>query len=161
MNKYLKWVLVAVFVLLLLVVFGGTGYRYLGGAHSLDVEGFAEFHDGDARLPGDGWANYGNDAGGHRFSSASQITTENVTDLEVAWLFSTGDLQTRSAGMHRSIAEGTPILVDDLLVFCTPFNDVIALDPASGKERWRFNANIESRPATCQRVRLPRRCALA
>ena len=149
MNKFLKLALILVAVVLLFVVFGGSGYRYLGGAHVLDVDGFAEFHEGDARLPGDGWANYGNDAGGHRFSSADQITAENVADLEVAWQFSTGDVQTKSAGMHRSIAEGTPILVDDVLVFCTPFNDVIALDPASGQERWRFEANIDldQRPA--------------
>lgn len=149
MNKLLKLALILVAVGLLFAVFGGSGYRYLGGAHSLDVEGFAEFHQGDARLPGDGWANYGNDAGGHRFSSADQITAENVAGLEVVWQFSTGDLQMKSAAMHRSIAEGTPILVDDVLVFCTPFNDVIALDPASGQERWRFEANIDldQRPA--------------
>ena len=37
----------------------------------------------------------------------------------------------------------TPILVDDSLVFCTPFNEVIALDPGTGTERWRFDAGID------------------
>ncbi len=125
-----------------LVVLGGSGYRYLFGAHSLDVVGEALRHDGQLTLPGTGWANYGNDAGGHRYSSAEQITTANVSELEVAWRYSTGDLANKPGAILGSIAEGTPILVDDALVFCTPFNDVIALDPASGVELWRFDGNI-------------------
>jgi len=149
MIKYLRRLLILFGVLALLALLGGSGYRYLGGAHSLDIVGMAPKHEGTVELPGAGWAHYGNDAGGHRFSSAAQITTQNVADLEIAWQFTTGDLRTKAAGMHRSIAEGTPILVDDALVFCTPFNDVIALDPATGSERWRFEANIDldQRPA--------------
>lgn len=132
-----------------MLVFGGSAYRYLGGAHSLDIAGSAHTHGGNSELPGTGWDHYGNDAGGHRFSSADQITSHNVDLLEVAWQFSTGDAQSKPVAIKRSVAEGTAILVDDVLVFCTPFNDVIALDPASGEERWRFNANIslEQRPS--------------
>ena len=149
MVKYWKIVLLLAVVLLLFLVGGGSGYRYLGGAHSLDVVGEASMHDGDLDLPGSGWSNYGNDAGGHRFSSAAQITADNVADLEKAWQFSTADLQTKQSAIGRSIAEATPILADDVLVFCTPFNDVIALDPATGKQRWRFDANsdLDQRPA--------------
>ena len=110
--KYWKIVLLLVVLLLLFVIGGGSGYRYLGGAHSLDVVGEASMHGGDLDLPGSGWPSYGNDAGGHRFSSANQITVDNVSELEVAWQFSTGDVRTKAAGMHRSIAEGTPILID-------------------------------------------------
>jgi quinoprotein glucose dehydrogenase len=149
MKKHFKRLLLLAGVLALLILFGGSGYRYLGGAHSLDVAGTAAKHAGNAELPGTGWTHYGNDAGGHRFSSAEQITTENVTDLDIAWQFSSGDVENKAAGIHRSIAEGTPILVDDALIFCTPFNDVIALDPGTGIERWRFEANIDldQRPA--------------
>ena len=142
MMKYWKIVLLLAVVLLLFLIGGGSGYRYLGGAHSLDVVGEASMHGGDLDLPGSGWSNYGNDAGGHRFSSAAQITADNVADLEMAWQFSTDDLQTKQSAIGRSIAEATPILADDVLVFCTPFNDVIALDPATGEQRWRFNAGI-------------------
>ena len=140
--KHLRRIILLVLILFLLVVAGGSGYRYLGGAHSLDVVGEASLHDGNLNVPGSGWSSYGNDPGGHRFSSAAQITTDNVADLEVAWQFSTGDLQAKHSAIERSIAEGTPILAGELLVFCTPFNDVIALDPTSGEQRWRFDANI-------------------
>jgi len=140
--KRIRILLVLILVLALLNVLGGSGYRYLFGAHSLDVVGEAARHGGNLRLPGSGWANYGNDAGGHRYSSAEQINTANVSELEVAWIFSTGDLTSKPAAIGGSIAEGTPILVDDALVFCTPFNEVIALDPASGEQLWRFDAKI-------------------
>ncbi len=136
-------------LLAILLVFGGSAYRYLGGAHSLDIAGRAVAHGGNSELPGTGWDHYGNDAGGHRFSSADQITSHNVDQLEVAWQFSTGDAPGKPIAIKRSVAEATAILVDDVLVFCTPFNAVIALDPASGKERWRFNADIslDQRPS--------------
>ena len=147
--KRIRVVLLLILVLTALVVMGGSGYRYLFGAHSLDVVGEATRHDGDVTLPGPGWANYGNDAGGHRYSSAEQINTSNVSELEVAWKFSTGDLANKPGAIGGSIAEGTPILVDEALVFCTPFNDVIALDPGSGEELWRFDAkiNLDQHPA--------------
>ena len=147
--KIAKWVLLMLVVASLPVFFGGSGWRYIGGAHALDIAGTSTRHDGKPDLPGDGWRHYGNDAGGHRFSSAAQIDASNVTNLQVAWQYSTGDLEQRTAALHRSIAEATPILADDLLVFCTPFNDVIALDPGTGEQRWRFNANIDldQRPA--------------
>ena len=51
--------------------------------------------------------------------------------------------------MRRSKFQTTPILAGDRLVFCTPFNEVIALDPGTGAERWRFDPKIRSdyRPA--------------
>ena len=51
--------------------------------------------------------------------------------------------------MQRASTEGTPILVEDSLIFCTPFNEVIALDPGTGREKWRFDPSIilEQRPA--------------
>lgn len=149
MIRWLKVFLLLIAAILIFVVLGGSGYRYLFGAHSLDVVGTSQLHGTDVATPGSGWPSYGNDAGGHRFSAAGQITPDNVAGLEVAWQFSTGDLVNKAAGMSRATAEGTPILVDDQLVFCTPFNEVIALDPGSGEERWRFDAmiDLDQRPA--------------
>jgi hypothetical protein len=105
MMKYWKIVLLLAVVLLLFLIGGGSGYRYLGGAHSLDVVGEASMHGGDLDLPGSGWSNYGNDAGGHRFSSAAQITADNVADLEMAWQFSTADLQKKQSAIVEFFAD--------------------------------------------------------
>jgi quinoprotein glucose dehydrogenase len=149
MIRPLKWIAVLLAAFLAFIFLGGSAYRYLFGAHELDVVGSSALHGGDAVLPGTGWPSYGSDVGGHRFSSARQITAENVAGLEVAWEFSTGDIVNKAAGMQRATAEGTPILVEDQLVFCTPFNEVIAIDPGNGEERWRFDAMIDlgQRPA--------------
>src|SRR6185503_5003316 len=38
--------------------------------------------------------------------------------------------------------EGTAILAGDKLLVCSPFNEVIALDPGTGQEKWRFDPKI-------------------
>ncbi len=95
------------------------------------------------------WPHFGGDAGGMRYSAAAEITPANVNDLVPAWTYRTGHLQAPEAAVARSKFEATPILVDDKLVLCTPFNVIIALDPASGAELWRHDPRIdmEQRPA--------------
>jgi quinoprotein glucose dehydrogenase len=96
------------------------------------------------------WEHWGGDAGGTRFSSIAQITPANVNNLVRAWEFHTGDLETRpAAAMASSKFEATPLFVEDSLVFCTPFNEVIALDLGTGAEKWRFDPHISTtqRPA--------------
>ena len=39
----------------------------------------------------DGWSAYGGDPGGSRYSSLTQITAKNVSDLKVAWTVHTGE----------------------------------------------------------------------
>src|SRR5258706_3056595 len=93
---------------------------------------------------------YGADAGGTRYAPLAQITPANVTDLSVAWTYSSGDIGKRTERtMRRSKFQVTPILADGHLVVCTPFNEVIALDPGTGAERWRFDPKIATdyRPA--------------
>jgi quinoprotein glucose dehydrogenase len=93
--------------------------------------------------PGD-WPSYGNDPGGMRFSPLTQIERGNVTQLKTAWIFHTGDISDGQDG-PRSGFEATPLVVDDTLFLTTPFNRVIALDPASGQRRWVFDPKIDRR----------------
>jgi quinoprotein glucose dehydrogenase len=87
-----------------------------------------------------GWPEYGGTAGGTRHSPLTQITPENVGALEVAWVHHSGDIEDGTHGMGmRSSFQATPILVNDTLYFCTPFNRVIALDAETGAERWSFD----------------------
>ena len=141
----------AAVVVALSPLLGGSLIWYLIHGSELRIEGTAPLIDRPAESMPDlvGWSFYGGDAGGNRYSRASTITAENVSQLEVAWEYRTGDLIGKPAVMRRAASEGTPILVDESLVFCTPFNEVIALDPASGIERWRFDpkVDLEQRPA--------------
>jgi len=94
-----------------------------------------------AQLPGD-WPVYGHDAGGARFSPLVQITRDNVAQLQVAWTYHAGipDMSTMS---HRPPAfEVTPIVVDGTMYVITPTGIIAALDPATGTERWRYDAGV-------------------
>ncbi len=89
------------------------------------------------------WPAYGNDPGGMRYSSLRQIDVSNVAKLHVAWTFHTRDVSDGSNGWKRSGLETTPILVDGTLYLTTAFNRVIALDPATGQQRWAFDPQID------------------
>jgi quinoprotein glucose dehydrogenase len=94
------------------------------------------------------WPSYGNDRGGMRYSPLSHITPANVSQLKIAWTYRSGD---KSDGKSRNIPaatafEATPILVNGRLIFCTPFNRVIALDPLTGKPLWTFDPKADLTP---------------
>ena len=89
------------------------------------------------------WAFYGADAGGQRFSPAAQVTPANVRDLKVAWTFSTGLAAGGLAALKHAAFENTPIMVDGRVYVCAPFNQVFALDPATGHALWSFDPRID------------------
>ena len=91
----------------------------------------------------DEWASYGRDAGGTRYSPLTQLTPANVGKLQVAWTFNTGDSSDGSQGTRRSGFETTPLLIDGRLYLTTPFNRVIALDPATGRQLWAYDPRID------------------
>lgn len=95
------------------------------------------------------WLAYGGNNHATRFSPAQQITPENVSRLTEAWHFHTGDLPPDddptlppASGQIRYAFQNTPLKVGDTLYVCTPSQQVIALDPASGSEKWRFDPKV-------------------
>jgi len=92
---------------------------------------------------GDGWPSYGGDAGGTRYSRLAQITPQNVDRLAVAWEYHTGDVSDGTGAVSKTSFQATPILFDDTLYLCSPFNRVIALDPRTGAPRWTFDPGVE------------------
>lgn len=96
------------------------------------------------------WQSWGGDVGGSRFSSLRQITPDNVGQLVRAFEYRTGDLTARPPEVvRRTKFQATPLFVEDSLIFCSPFNEVIALDPGTGAQKWRFDPKIavNQRPA--------------
>ncbi|HLZ74733.1 pyrroloquinoline quinone-dependent dehydrogenase [Phenylobacterium sp.] len=93
----------------------------------------------------DEWAAYGRDLQGTRFSPLTQVTPANVANLKPAWTFHTGDVsdgKTKGGG-PRSGFETTPLMLDGRLYLTTPFNRVIALDPATGRQLWAFDPALD------------------
>jgi quinoprotein glucose dehydrogenase len=90
----------------------------------------------------DEWSAYGRDAGGTRFSPLTQIDETNVAGLKPAWTFHTGDIADGSQS-PRSGFETTPLLMDGRLYLTTPFNRILALDPASGRQLWAYDPAID------------------
>ena len=89
------------------------------------------------------WPVYGRDPGGARFSPLTQITRDNVARLQVAWTYHTG-MPDMSSMSHRPPAlEVTPLVVDGLMYVITPTGIVAALDPATGVERWHYDAGVD------------------
>ena len=87
------------------------------------------------------WPAYGGSYSARRFSPLGQITPANVGKLERAWMFHTGDLPSQAAkGTYG--AENTPLKIGNTLYVCTPKSMVIALDPATGRQRWRFDPQV-------------------
>src|SRR5207247_9625099 len=73
---------------------------------------------------------------------ASEIASENVGRLEVAWTYRTGEAEPRFATRKPTAFEATPLVVDGTMFVGTPLGRVIALDPATGRERWVFDPKI-------------------
>ena len=88
-----------------------------------------------------GWSLRGNGAnwerslgGGtsNRYSELSQINRSNVAQLQEAWTYHSGD----GAGNIQC----NPIIVEGTMYVPTPGKYVVAVDAATGKERWRFSS---------------------
>ena len=74
------------------------------------------------------WPSPGRDLGGTRFSPLTQITPDNVSRLQRAWTYRTGD----DGGN-----EATPLVVDNVIYFPSP-TGVHAIDAVSGTRIWKY-----------------------
>jgi quinoprotein glucose dehydrogenase len=88
------------------------------------------------------WGHYGGDSFAQRYSPLREINRDNVARLEVAWTYRTGELGEGFERAEKLAFEATPVLAFGRLYLSTPTNIVIALDPASGKERWRHDPRV-------------------
>lgn len=79
------------------------------------------------------WTVYGGDFAGTKYSSLANIDVDNVTDLEVAWIFRTGDKR------RNSTIECNPIVVDGVMFLTSPALRVFAIDAANGTKIWEYD----------------------
>ncbi|MBU2676346.1 MAG: PQQ-dependent dehydrogenase, methanol/ethanol family [Gammaproteobacteria bacterium] len=84
----------------------------------------------------DNWLSHGRTYDEQRFSPLSQITTDNVPELGLAWYF---DIPTK-----RGI-EATPIIVDGRMFVTGSWSIVYALDAGTGEELWRYDPQVDKK----------------
>ena len=88
-----------------------------------------------AEIPLTDWPNSNRDLGGTRYSPLTQINSRNVAKLKEVWTFHLH--QSGESPAVRASTEATPIIANSVMYF--PAGDsVVALEPESGKEIWRF-----------------------
>ena len=86
------------------------------------------------------WPFYGNDAGGTRYSPLASINRSNVSTLAIAWRYHTGE--PRLDLSRQPSLQVTPLVVDNVMYVSTPLGKVMALEPATGREIWRYDARV-------------------
>lgn len=78
------------------------------------------------------WTHYGGSPDQSKYFNATQITKENVNQLEVAWSYPTKD---------NGFYVYSPIVVDTMMYVLGKNNSLIALNVVTGKEIW-IHANL-------------------
>ncbi|QPC88180.1 membrane-bound PQQ-dependent dehydrogenase, glucose/quinate/shikimate family [Mesorhizobium sp. NBSH29] len=110
-------------------------------AGRLPTEKIAANADLGGEVPDGEWHFYGRTPYGQRYSPLDEITPENVSKLELAWTYQTGDVKLPT-DVTETTYQVTPLKIGNSLYLCTPHNLAIVIDATTGKERWRFDPNV-------------------
>ncbi len=86
------------------------------------------------------WLSYSGTLSNHRYSLLDRITTANVENLRLQWVW-----QARSLEKF----EATPLVVDGILYTVQAPNDIVALDAATGRIFWTFAYEPSPDARTC------------
>ena len=96
---------------------------------------FCNYSSSDLKTDYNGWPTYAGTKDGNRYSSNVQIRPENVSHLQIAWIYSTHDKDTA----NRSQNQCNPIMVKGILYGISPRLKLFALNAATGAQQWIFD----------------------
>jgi quinoprotein glucose dehydrogenase len=85
------------------------------------------------------WREYGGDPGAMKYSPLADIHRGNVSGLREVWRWHTGERRDSALRVRPGYFEATPLMIGDTLFLSTPYNQVVALDAATGRELWRYD----------------------
>ena len=83
------------------------------------------------------WPGYGGGPLDNRYSPLKQINISNVSHLQIAWQYDTHD----GAGDTQN----QPIMINGTLYGVTPTHKIVAIDAATGKQKWQFDSGVRGR----------------
>src|SRR6201996_9258925 len=91
------------------------------------------------------WAFYGQNPGGMRYTSLNQINDHTIGQLQPCWTYRTGELKKYegNSAAEKAAFETTPILIGRTLYLSTPSDRVIAVDAATGTEKWTYDPLVD------------------
>ena len=75
----------------------------------------------------------------------TDLSPDTAARLKVAWTADTHATPPNGRAEKIAAFEATPVFADGQLFVITPFNQVIAMDPATGAEHWRFDPHVADR----------------
>ena len=107
-----------------------NGLRPFVSSLSLLALSFAPFCSAQTRAD---WPVYNGGLDGDHYSGLTQINRDNVHLLQQAWTYDTGE---------KGAIQTNPLIVGGTLYAYTPKTEVIALDAATGKLKWKFDSGI-------------------
>ena len=108
------------------------------------------------------WPTYLHDPGGTRYSPIAQIDVNNVTRLQVAWIYhmrpplapradpqaDSVDAPIQRGNGRYAPSEASPLIIKGTMYLPTPYGRVVALDAQTGREIWRYEIPRRDQPAT-------------
>jgi alcohol dehydrogenase (cytochrome c) len=86
------------------------------------------------------WPSYGRDYTNQRYSPLTQINTENIPQLELAWHFKTGIAES---------FETSPLIIGRTMYITTAMNHLFALDAVTGAKKWEYTHPLGTTTACC------------
>ncbi|HET9833289.1 MAG TPA: PQQ-binding-like beta-propeller repeat protein, partial [Vicinamibacterales bacterium] len=103
------------------------------------------------KIPTDSWPTYHGDYSGRRYSSLTQINSDNVKNLALAWVYRLNTSQALAViggegpdvppaaanGFGPPTIKSTPLMVNGVLYFSSP-DHVWAVDARTGREIWHY-----------------------
>src|SRR5438552_3378000 len=85
------------------------------------------------------WPFYGGDQAGTKYSPIADVNRETAARLAPAWEWTTREKALPEFGTRPGAFEVTPLMIDNVLYFSTPYNRVIALNADTGAELWSYD----------------------
>ena len=92
------------------------------------------------------WPTSHQDSGAQRFSSLAEINADNVGQVREAWVYHMKPAD-GSAGSRLVTAETVPLVIGNTMYISTPYGRVVALNSATGVEKWNFTLPDNDRSA--------------